>query len=184
MGTCPNIDVVRAFVFRKWVLKGQVEVAALPGGCLSLSFSYMKNLRNILCNGWWVIGKHPMFLHKWCPNLNMQDDLTVQAPVWVKLLGLPLEFQMEDMFKGIENVFGELLSMDPIIVSRRCLTYAKICVRIHQGVDMLDSITLHSKLGSWVQKIEYESIPFAYFSTKNLVIGINNAQNEHLNLRI
>lgn len=97
-----------------------------------------------------MIGKHTMVLHKWCLNLNMQDEMNVQAPVWVNLLGFPLEFWVDDVFRGIANVFGELLSKHLVLVSRRRLTYARICVGIKQGVDMLKSIILQSKLGSWV----------------------------------
>lgn len=32
VGFRPNIDVVRNFIRRKWILKGQVDVAALPRG--------------------------------------------------------------------------------------------------------------------------------------------------------
>ena len=69
--------------------------------------------------------------------------------MWVKLLGMPLEFWVEDVFQGIASTFEELLSMDLFIVSRRRLAYARICVGVIQGVDMLDSITLQSKLGVW-----------------------------------
>ena len=70
------------------------------------------------------------------------------------------------MFQGIANTFGELLSMDPVIVLRRRMTYAIICVGVLQGTDMPKAISLKSKLGIWKQKIEYESIPFACFHCK------------------
>jgi hypothetical protein len=77
-----------------------------------------------------------------------------------------MEFWVEDVFRGIASTFGELLSMDPVTVSRKRLTYARICVGVVQGTDMPDTINLQSKLGVWQQKIEYESIPFACFRCK------------------
>lgn len=56
---------------------------------------------------------------------------------------------MEDVFKGISNTFGELLSLDPVTVSRRRLNFARFCVSVSRGVDLLESIALNSKLGIW-----------------------------------
>lgn len=118
-------------------------------GCLSFSFSYEEDKREILCNGPWVVGKNILLLHKWSPNMNPQDESMIQAPVWIRLPGLPLEFWVEDMFQGIANAFDELSSVDPDTVSRRRLTYARIYVGVFQGVDMPEVISLKSKLGTW-----------------------------------
>ena len=58
-----------------------------------------------------------MVLQKWSPNLYAMDDSAIQAPVWVRLPGRPLEFWVEDVFQGIANTFGELLSLDLVTVS-------------------------------------------------------------------
>lgn len=52
------------------------------------------------------------------------------AHVWVRLLGLPLEYWHDDIFKGIAEVFGELLSIDPMTATRKRMVYARLCVRI------------------------------------------------------
>ena len=93
------------------------------------------------------MGKDTPILQKWSPNLNYYDESVMQAPVWVKLLGMPLEFWVEEIFQGIVNTFGELLYMDPMTISRRRLTYARIYVRVIQEVDIPKSITLQYKLG-------------------------------------
>ena len=75
---------------------------------------------------------------------------------------------MEDVFKGIANTFEELLSLDSITVSRRRLNYARFCVGVSRGIDLLKSITLKSKVEVWDQRLEYESIPFACFHCKKI----------------
>ena len=72
------------------------------------------------------------------------------------------------MFKGIANTFGELLSLDPVTISRRILNYVKKILGVLRGVDLPESISLKSKLGIWDQRIEYESIPFACFHCKKV----------------
>ena len=62
IGARPNIEDVRAFVQRKWCLKGQVDISAMANGCLSFYFSYDEDKRDILCCSPWVMGKHTMLL--------------------------------------------------------------------------------------------------------------------------
>ncbi|XP_059074990.1 uncharacterized protein LOC131875008 [Cryptomeria japonica] len=166
MGPCPNIEVVRAYVKRKWALKGNVEISALPKGLLSFAFSCEEDKIRILCGNPWLARKIALVLQKWHPNLNMSEYLLVQVPVWVKLPGLPLEFWAESIFLGIASSFGEILSIDPIIASRRRLTHARFCIGVTHDVDMLEQIDIVSKLGTWKQQIEYESIPFSCFHCK------------------
>ena len=70
------------------------------------------------------------------------------------------------MFQGIAQTFGELVSLDPVMVSRKRMSYAIFCVGVTQGVDMPESISLTSKLGIWDQRIEYDSFPFVCFQCK------------------
>lgn len=50
-GFRPNIDVVRNFIRRKWILKGQVDVAALPRGFFSFAFNSEEDMNKALCEG-------------------------------------------------------------------------------------------------------------------------------------
>ncbi|XP_059070730.1 uncharacterized protein LOC131860351 [Cryptomeria japonica] len=166
MGPRPNIEVVRAYVKWKWALKGNVEVSALPKGLLTFAFSCDEDKIRILCGSPWLVEKIALVLQKWHLNLNMSDSLLVQVPVWVKLPGLPLEYWVESIFLDIASSFGDLLSIDPITASRRRLTHARFCVGIAHDADMLEQIDIMSKLGTWKQHIEYESIPFVCFHYK------------------
>ncbi|XP_059076809.1 uncharacterized protein LOC131876053 [Cryptomeria japonica] len=148
MGPRPNIEVVRAYVKRKWALKGNVEILALPKGLLTFSFSCEEDKIKILYGRTWLVGKTALVLQKWHLNLNMSESLLVQVPVWVKLPGLPLEYWVESIFSGIASSFGELLSIDPITASRRSLTNARFCVGIAHDADMPEQIDIVSKLGT------------------------------------
>ena len=93
----------------------------------------------------------------------MNESFFLQALVWVRLLELPLEFWNEDVFVGVARSFGMLLSIDLTTASKRCLSYAHICIGVGEGVDMPEVVTFHSKLGVHNQKLIYETIPFACF---------------------
>lgn len=70
-GFRPNIDVVRNLIRRKWVLKGQVDVAALPRGFFSFAFNSDEDMNKALCEGPWMFGKSTLALQKWAPNLSL-----------------------------------------------------------------------------------------------------------------
>jgi hypothetical protein len=52
------------------------------------------------------------------------------------------------------------------MAARKRFTYARICIGVKAGVDLPETVSLHSKLGIHVQKIIYESIPFTCFLCK------------------
>lgn len=81
---------------------------------------------------------------------------------------MPLEYWHEDVFDGIANSFGELLSIDPITVAKKRLTYARICVGVVEGQDMPQVIEFQSHLGRRVHQIDYENVPFACFHCKKV----------------
>lgn len=46
--------------------------------------------------------------------------------------------------------------------------YTRICVNVKQFANLPKEIDLFSKLGRWVHKVEYESIPFSCFHCKKV----------------
>ena len=126
-------------------------------------FTCSEDLASILNEGQWAMGCSSLVLQKWSSGMSLNDYFFAQAPVWVRLPKLPLEYWNEDVFGGIARTFGELLSTDPITASKRRLNFVHICIGVREGIDMPDFIDLHSKLGVHNYKIIYETIPFACF---------------------
>ncbi|XP_057871276.2 uncharacterized protein LOC131077740 [Cryptomeria japonica] len=162
-GPHPNIEAVRAWVSRKWKGKGQIDLVSMAGGFFSFSFSCEEYLQSFLVGGPWMLGKASLALKKWEPRFNPKDWEYNEAPIWVILPGLPMELWGEEIFAGIVTCFGEITSIDPMTAAKRRLVYARMCVNNKQSTNMPGEIDLFSKLGRWVQKVEYESIPFACF---------------------
>ncbi|XP_057819204.2 uncharacterized protein LOC131032289 [Cryptomeria japonica] len=144
-GPRPNIEVVRDWVSRKWKGKGQIVVVAMAGGFFSFSFACEEDLRYVLTGGPWMLGKALLALKKWEPGFNPKDRECNKALIWVRLPGLPMEFWGEEIFARIAACFSELILVDP-----------------------MGEIDHFSKLGRWVEKVEYESIPFSCFHCKKV----------------
>ncbi|XP_057870798.2 uncharacterized protein LOC131077337 [Cryptomeria japonica] len=167
-GPTPNIDSVRIFDSWRWKIKGQVEVLDVPRGFFSFVFSCVEDILTIVCGGPWIIGRSSLTLRKWSPNMDMFDAFFETILVWVKLLGLPLKYWHEDIFKGIVGVFGELLSIDPMMTTRKRMVYARICVGVCRSKDLPSSVELVSKLGTIVKTIEIELLPYVFFLCKKV----------------
>lgn len=176
MGPRPNIEVVMDFVRKKWRVKGQVEVAALPKGFFSFSFSCKEDKLVVMCGGPWVIGKSSLAIKKWSPKMDFLDASFEVVHVWVHLPGLSLDFWNEYVFRGIASSFGELLSIDAMTSSRKRLVFSRIYLGITQSIDLPSSIEIVSKLGKWVQTVQFENLPFVCFTCKNMGIGQRNSQ--------
>jgi hypothetical protein len=162
-GPRPNIDVVRKFVSRKWVLSGQVTVAAMAKGALAFRFTCLEDLTKALCGGPWLIGKSTLALKKWKPNMDLSGSFVESAPVWIKLPGLPMEFWNENIFRGIASILGDLLAIDSATAARSRLVHARLCVNVAKDLNLPKHIEISSRLGVWNQPIEYESFPFACY---------------------
>lgn len=132
----------------------------------SFAFSCEEDLSDVLYGGPWVIEKTSLTLKRWSPNLDLNDGIFASSLIWVRLPGFPLEFWHEDVFKGLANSFGELLSVDPMRAGKKRMVYSRICVCVSQNIDLSSSVDIISKLGKWTQPVEFETMPFVCFHCK------------------
>lgn len=51
-----NMDIVRTQVRNNCDLKGHVDIAAMPKGSLYVEFSFIEDLKRVLCAGSWSFG--------------------------------------------------------------------------------------------------------------------------------
>ena len=86
----------------------------------------------------------------------------------VRLLGLPLEFWHEEIFKGIAESFGELMAIDNMIASRSKIHCARIYVKVVHPNDLPQKVKINSKLGKWNQEVSFEDLPNMCFICKKL----------------
>lgn len=92
IGPRPNIEAVRDSVSRKWKGKGQIDVVAMSNGFFSFSFACEEDLRSFLAGGPWMLGKSSLALKKWELGFNPKEWECNEAPIWVRLPNLPMEF--------------------------------------------------------------------------------------------
>ena len=84
---------------------------------------------------------------KWHPALDLTKELNMLAPVWVRLLSLPLEYWDERVLKSIGNSFGHFVVVDLVTLHKSRLVFVRFSVNVVIGATLPESIVLSSKWG-------------------------------------
>ena len=65
-----------------------------------------------------------------------------KAPVWVNLYNIPLEYWNAKGLSYIASAIGRPLYADSMTESRKRISFARICVELDVGSDLIDSFEL------------------------------------------
>ena len=83
----------------------------------------------------------PIEVTAWVPNFDPQRAYFSSAPVWVRLLGLPLDFWSEKDQRLISVLLGKFIRMDPVTQSLGRMGKKATTVRILVEVGMQKPLT-------------------------------------------
>ena len=89
-----------------------------------------------------------------------QTEKLNESPVWVKLPGLPLQFWFDSVFMSIGNTLGKFLDFDKSFEQTDDLSVARILVSLNPREGLAEAMTLKYREMEFVQKIDYEKLPF------------------------
>lgn len=81
--------------------------------------------------------------------------------VYVRLPQLSFYFWHDDVLKVISNGIGKFITMDRATQLKTHLVNAQICVNLDLDAQVLESLYLELKYGTWMQKFEYENMPIS-----------------------
>lgn len=102
---------------------------------------------NVILSSTWYFGKHCLALSRWHPCFDASLELNKLAPVWVRLLGLPLEFWDEKILRWVGNSFGHFFTMDKVTMQKSRLVYDIFCVNVALNRTLPIVVTLRTKWG-------------------------------------
>ncbi|GLJ24065.1 hypothetical protein SUGI_0458820 [Cryptomeria japonica] len=88
---CPKVEIVQKWVKDKWKLKGSVSVNAMPDTLFLLKLTIEEDVAHVL-SGCWSYGRNNLSLYHWKVGFDPATDLQKIVSIWVRLLGLPLEY--------------------------------------------------------------------------------------------
>ena len=77
-------------------------------GWFMLTFTILTQVDWVL-NQYWHIELHPMLLKCWSPIFDPNKENPGAEPIWMRLPGLPVQFQNETALRNIGEDFGHYL---------------------------------------------------------------------------
>ena len=103
------------------------------------------------------MGPQGLYLNKWNPDFDLNQDVPSVAPVWVRLLHLPLNYWNLESLEAIGNTLGKYIDR---VERREQYTCARICVEVDLEVGFPEAIKFIVADWSHVQELDYEQLPF------------------------
>ena len=71
-------------------------------------------------------------------------------PVWVRLFNVPLEYWTVNGLSCVASGVGRPLHADGITLSRKRLSYARVCLEVDASAPLVRSSDLQCANGEWV----------------------------------
>lgn len=98
---------VNSIARRLWTKAGLVNVLSSDKGFYFFKFIYDDGVEKVLKGGPWHMANCPIVLRKWQPNLCLSKEDFSTVPLWVKIYGIPLEFQFADGLSYMASRVGK-----------------------------------------------------------------------------
>lgn len=93
------------------LLKELPAIKVLARGWFSLHFHRVEYTEWILSQ-FWHIELAPVLLKRWDPLFDPEREQLGTRPIWVRFLGLPMQFWTPQVFKRIGDALGTYLEHD------------------------------------------------------------------------
>ncbi|CAN1126196.1 hypothetical protein LINPERHAP2_LOCUS3288 [Linum perenne] len=114
----------------------------MGGGFFTAKFDSSEDYRRALLEGPWKIGEHYIVPRLWQEGFDPCTDTLLYTLIWVRLLGLPLEFFTETFLRRIGEKIGTLVRIDLMTLAMERGNYTRICLRVDLSKKLLSKYKL------------------------------------------
>ncbi|CAL1377129.1 unnamed protein product [Linum trigynum] len=131
-----------------WIEVKQVGTAR--NGLYIFTFSSQNIRDRVVESSPWCIANATFVMRKWQPNLQLASlarERSSAIPVWVRLVGVPVEYMNAKGLSYIASVLGKPLYMDRATASRSQLAFAKVCVEMRLSEKGVSTIVVALGVG-------------------------------------
>eukprot|EP00253_Pinus_taeda_P008955 PITA_08955 len=96
----------------------------------------------------------------WEERYNPEKEKLLEAPLWVRLFGLPNEFWDPEILEGIGNSIGSFVKAAEATRRGKYNSCARICVYVNLAEPLPDHVEVEYHDEVWEKPVDYEHIPF------------------------
>ncbi|GAV92421.1 Exo_endo_phos domain-containing protein/DUF4283 domain-containing protein, partial [Cephalotus follicularis] len=133
---------VKDILAKIWGKVGRFSIHIVENGVFIVKFEQGQARYWVLDNGPWDVWGYHLVLRKWSLGMPLNLGGCKTLPVWVKLMGVPLQYWTKIGLSYIASVLGRPLYMDTSTTNRYALSYARVCVEMDASISFPPYITL------------------------------------------
>ncbi|GAV93070.1 DUF4283 domain-containing protein/zf-CCHC_4 domain-containing protein, partial [Cephalotus follicularis] len=133
---------VKDILAKKCGKVGRFSIHIVENGVFIVKFEQGQARDWVLDNGPWDVWGYHLVLLKWSLGMPLNLGGCKTLPVWVKLMGVPLQYWTKVGLSYIASVLGRPLYMDTSTTNRYALSYARVCVEMDASSSFPPNITL------------------------------------------
>ncbi|KAK2995386.1 hypothetical protein RJ640_029018 [Escallonia rubra] len=145
-GRRPTLKEIREWCSKAWSLTGKISLAALRKGLIWIHFECEEDMNKVLEKGQYRVGKTAMFLHRWCPGLDLDELLLSTWVVWYEMSGVPLELYNAWGLKSLVLMVGKFIAFDNQTRALSRPTSVRACCEINARRKLPEEIKVKLKL--------------------------------------
>ncbi|CAN1142820.1 hypothetical protein LINPERPRIM_LOCUS26198 [Linum perenne] len=137
-----------------WAKKGCIQVPDVGWGYFVVKFDTIGDYERAMFGGPWMVGDHYIVIQDWRPYFQPEDSPISTLRVWVRLLGIPLEYYDAAILTIIGNRIGKTVRLDGTTLEGSRGNFARICVEVDLSKPLLSKYRLRRR----IRRIEYEGL--------------------------
>jgi hypothetical protein len=158
MGLWPSPQQIDLWIERNWhpLVQGRMNHFFCGKGFYIFYFELKSDRDLIFRNDPYFFGPRGLYLNKWMPYFDLENDIPSAVPVWIRLPHFPFHYWGDEVLKSIGDTLGIYIDREePRSVLYSC---ARICVEVDLEKGLPEAIKL--KLDDWIhiQKLDYKKL--------------------------
>ncbi|XP_059066210.1 uncharacterized protein LOC131857552 [Cryptomeria japonica] len=162
LGMRVSLQFLELWAQRTWEPVGEMEIMLLANNYFMVTFNCIADRNKVFEGGPYFHNKVGLFIKPWHAGFNPAEELPNHVPVWVRLPRLPVECCQEDVLLLLALLLGKPVGTLSQTLGKKVMTFARICVEINLSKPLPDAIDMCAGSYSWVQQLDYETLPFRY----------------------
>lgn len=119
-----------------------------------IKFHVESDYDKVLRGGPWFVGEHFLAIKHWEPYFRASEASVSSVAVWVRFLGLPIDYYDFLVLREIGSAIGPVLKIDSYTASGSRGSYSRICIQIDLSNPLINTI----RVDRLRQKVMYEGI--------------------------
>ncbi|XP_062112794.1 uncharacterized protein LOC133823954 [Humulus lupulus] len=159
LGANPPFAVFEGFIKRMWGKLGIERIARLNAGYTLVKFRDEVTRDLVLEAGVIHFDRKPVIVRPWTTDL-AHMRLVKSVPVWVRLLGLGLQYWGTKCLSALVSTLGKPVLVDKVTKDRSMMQFARVLVEIEISNEIPKSIQILNERGQLMEQfVEFEWLP-------------------------